>query len=90
MVLLELSILFLAGLFQDALNTTYVRSIAERARGRATVLSGLLTVLSFVVFARIIALMGAELETAGTSIVAYALGNSAGTWVGMRRPTAAA
>lgn len=90
MLLLELSVLFLAGAFQDALNTIYVRSVAERARGRASVLAGLLTILSFLVFTRIVAHLGAELETAGASIFAYALGNSAGTWVGMRRPAAAA
>jgi hypothetical protein len=90
MLLLELVILFAAGLFQDALNCIYVRSVAERALWRATALSGLVTILSFVVFARIVGHLGAELETAGGPIVAYALGNSAGTWVGLRRPSVAA
>lgn len=88
MILLELGILFLAGVFQDALNTVYVRSIAERALWRATVLSGLTTVLGFIVFARIIGQLDAQADGAGTGLIAYALGNSAGTWVGMRRPAA--
>ena len=85
MLVLELVVLFVAGLLQDALNTWYVRSVAERARWRATVLSGFVTVLSFVVFARIVSQLGHELDEAGGGILAYALGNSAGTWVGMRR-----
>lgn len=89
-VVVELLILFFAGLCQDALNTLYVSAVAERARWRATVLSGFLTVLSFVVFARIAHQLGDELEGAGGGLLAYALGNSAGTWVGMRRPAAAA
>ncbi len=88
MVVVELLVLFVAGLLQDALNTLYVRSVAERALWRATVLSGLLTVLGFVVFARIVNQLGHELEGAGGGLLAYALGNSAGTWVGMRRGAA--
>ena len=90
MILLELFALFAAGMFQEALNTVYVRSVAERLQWRATVLSGLLTVLGFVVFARIVTLIGPELGAASGSIVAYALGNSAGTWVGVRRAGTAA
>lgn len=89
MILLELGILFLAGVFQDALNTLYVRSVAERALWRATILSGLVTVLGFLVFARVFAMLSAELDGAGAGLIAYALGNSAGTWVGMRRRPAA-
>jgi hypothetical protein len=84
MLIFDLVILFGAGLVQDALNTVYVRSVAEKARGRATILSGLLTVLSFIVFARIYAQVS-QIESAGGNVLAYALGNSAGTWLGMRR-----
>lgn len=90
LILLELCILFVAGVFQDALNTLYVRSVADRALWRATVLSGLTTVLGFLVFARVLGQLNAELEGAGSGLIAYALGNSAGTWVGMRRPAAVA
>jgi hypothetical protein len=89
MVLIELVLLFLAGLLQDALNTSYVRAVAERHLWRATVLSGLVTLLGVLVFARLFTLLGAELEGAGGGLVAYALGNSAGTWVGLRRATRA-
>jgi hypothetical protein len=84
MFLLEILCIFGAGLLQDALNTAYVRAIAEKARPRATVLSGIVTVTGVLVFTRILGHFG-ELETAGSTLFAYALGNSAGTWVGMRR-----
>lgn len=89
MLVLELLLLFAAGLLQDALNTHYVRAVAEQARLRAAILSVIVTVVGFLVFARIVAQV-AELDAAGTNLAAYALGNGAGTWVGMRRPTAPA
>lgn len=86
MIAIELFCLFAAGLFQDVLNTLYVRSITDRALWRATILSGVTTILGFIVFARIMAHMGPQLDALGSSLVAYAVGNSCGTWIGMRRP----
>lgn len=84
MVLLEVAIIFAAGLLQDALNTAYVRAVADRARLRAAVLSGVVTVTGILVFARLLSQFE-QLELAGPGLVAYALGNSAGTWVGLRK-----
>jgi hypothetical protein len=82
LLILELAILFAAGIVQDALNASYVRSCAERARWRATVLSGVVTVFGCLVFARLLATE--QVHEAGAQLFAYALGSSVGTWVGLR------
>ena len=89
MLFFEILCIFGAGLLQDALNTAYVRAIAERSRPKAALLSGVVTVTGVLVFTRILGHFG-ELESASSTLVAYALGNSAGTWVGMRKGVAAA
>ena len=83
MLVLELAILFAAGIVQDALNASYVRSIADRCRWRASVLSGVVTILGCLVFARLFA--SVQVHQAGAQVLAYALGSSVGTWMGLRR-----
>lgn len=83
MLPLELALLFAAGVVQDALNAFYVRSIAERARARAVVLSGTITLLGCVILSWIFT--HSQVNDLGANVVAYALGNSVGTYVGLRR-----
>lgn len=84
MLFAELVALFVAGMLQDALNTLYVRSVADHKRVRAALLSGVGTVTGFLIFARVLSHFGDSMDAAGVSLVAYAAGNSAGTWVGLR------
>jgi hypothetical protein len=88
MLFAELAALFIAGMCQDTLNTLYVRAIADHRRGRAMLLSGVLTVTGFLIFARVLAHFEANMDAASASLLSYALGNSAGTWVGLRGPRA--
>lgn len=81
MFLLELLVVFLVAVVLDGLNTLYVRWVAERAVWRATVVSGVVTLLASAVFVRI-ATQAEGGEQAG-SLLVYALGSSAGTWLGM-------
>lgn len=82
MSLLELVAVFVLAVVLDGLNTLYVRWVAERAVLRATVVSGVTTLLASLLFVRIVSHASAE---QATSVCAYALGSSAGTWLGLRR-----
>ncbi|MGE0711332.1 MAG: hypothetical protein AB7N76_08865 [Planctomycetota bacterium] len=82
-LLIELSLLFAAGLVLDALNTAHIRAVTDRARASAALLSGLANLLWLLVFARLVGQL--EPGAALGKVLAYALGNSTGTWIGMRR-----
>lgn len=82
MSLLELVAVFSLAVLLDGLNTLYVRSVAEKAVLRATVVSGVATLLASLLFVRIVSHAA---DDQATSVCAYALGSSAGTWLGLRR-----
>lgn len=88
MFVLELSLFFMAGLVLDVVNTTYVRAVADRARASAALLSGLGSLLWLLVFASVLGAL--EPGAAVGNVLAYALGTSLGTWIGMRRGSSAA
>ena len=83
MLLLELLLVFAVAVVLDGLNTLYVRAVADRAVWRASVASGLCTLLASAVFVHLTTRVAAGEQA--TSLCAYALGSSAGTWLGERR-----
>lgn len=83
MFLLELLVVFVIAVVLDGLNTLYVRSVAEGAVWRATVVSGVVTLLASAVFVRITTQVDGGEQA--SSLCVYALGSSAGTWLGLRR-----
>ena len=88
MFVFELSLFFVAGLVLDVVNATYVRAVADRARASAALLSGLGSLLWLLVFASVLSVL--EPGAAVGNVLAYALGTSLGTWIGMRRGPSAA
>lgn len=82
MLWIELIALFVIGIIYDAMTAVYFRAIADHARFKATVLSVVLTVVSFLVCAKI----WENITNAQglSSILAYSFGGGAGTWLGMR------
>lgn len=81
-IIIQLVSLFLAGIFIDLLVTRYTKSVAEKRVWSATVLSGLITCANFVLLTLIIK----ESSTSGIfDIMAYAGGNTVGTYVGMMK-----
>ena len=78
----EIILIFLAGIVIDLLVARYTRAVAEKKIWGATILSGLITVASFVLLTVIIK------ETAMNcffNILADAGGNTLGTYVGLRK-----
>jgi hypothetical protein len=80
----EILLLFLAGIITDILVTRYTRSVAERRVWSATILSGVITCANFIMLSVIIR-EGALQSLFG--IVAYAGGNTVGTYVAMVKNT---
>jgi hypothetical protein len=78
----KLLLIFIAGFVIDLLITKYTSDVAQRRIGRATVLSGLITVANFLLLTVI--LKDSALD--GTfSIMAFAGGNSLGTFFAMKK-----
>ena len=78
----KLVLIFFAGFVIDLLITKYTSDVAQRRVGRATVLSGLITVANFLLLTVILkdsAMDGVY------SIMAFAKGNSLGTFFAMKR-----
>jgi uncharacterized membrane protein (GlpM family) len=84
MLFAELVALFIAGLCLDALNTLYVSAVADKRRLKAAVLSGVGTIVGFLIYARVMSYFEADMAVAGGSLAVYAAGHSAGTWLGLR------
>ncbi|HOO89720.1 MAG TPA: hypothetical protein PLA74_02745 [Syntrophales bacterium] len=81
-MILKIVLIFAAGFIVDLLVTRYTRAIAERKRTRATVLSGMITIANFVLLTIILK----DNATSGIfNIIAFAGGNSLGTFCAMKR-----
>lgn len=81
-MILKIVLIFAAGFIVDLLVTRYTRAVADRKRAWATGLSGMITVVNFVLLTIILK------ETAANgifNILAYAGGNSLGTFCAMKR-----
>lgn len=82
MLWIELIVLFVTGIVFDAMTAVYFRAMADNERAKATVLSIVITLVSFVICARI--WENISNAQGWSSIVAYSFGGGAGTWIGMR------
>ncbi len=81
-MVIQLITLFCAGIIIDLLVTRYTKSVAEKQIWSATFLSGMITFANFVLLTLIIK----ESSMNGIfDIVAYAGGNTVGTYVGMMK-----
>jgi uncharacterized protein YebE (UPF0316 family) len=82
MLWIELIALFVTGIVFDAMTAVYFRAMADNHRAKATILSIVITLVSFIVCARI----WENISNAQgmSSILAYSFGGGAGTWLGMR------
>jgi len=81
-MVIQLTILFCAGIIIDLLVTRYTKSVAERKIWSATFLSGMITCANFILLTLIIK----ESSMNGIfDIMAYAGGNTVGTYVGMMK-----
>jgi hypothetical protein len=78
----KMILIFLAGVIIDLLCARYTRSVAEKKLWSATLLSGLITITNFVLLTMIIQ------GSAGDgflNILAYAGGNTLGTYIALKR-----
>jgi hypothetical protein len=81
-MLTKLILIFIAGFIVDVLITKHTRYVAFKKTGRATLLSGMITVVNFTLLTVILK------ESAGNdfvSILAFAGGNSLGTFMALKR-----
>ena len=82
LMILKIILIFAAGFIVDMLVTRYTRAIADRKRAWATALSGMITIVNFVLLTIILK----DTATNGIfNILAYAGGNSLGTFCAMNR-----
>jgi len=81
-MILQLFLLFFAGIIIDLLVTYYTKAVAQKKVWIATSLSGVVTFVNFVLLTLIIK----ESSMNGVfSIMAYAGGNTVGTFFAMRK-----
>ncbi len=78
----KMILIFFAGVIIDLLCTRYTRCVADRRLWAATLLSGLITVTNFVLLS--IILQG-SLEEGFLNILAYAGGNTVGTYIALKK-----
>ncbi len=77
--MLTLTLLFLAGVLQDALITAYTRAVAVRARGTAAVIAAATTISTYLLYRYTL------FASDGTArLLAIAAGNAFGTWALLR------
>ncbi len=69
---------FLAGLFQDALSTGLTRCVTEKKAKLAGVLSIIITLFSYLLFA---AIYQAMTQGSYCYLLSYSIGGGLGTWV---------
>lgn len=82
LMILKIILIFAAGFVVDLLVTRYTRAIADKKRAWATALSGMITIVNFVLLTIILK----DTATNGIfNILAYAGGNSLGTFCAMNR-----
>ena len=75
-------LIFFAGVIIDVLSVRYTRTVAERRLWSATLLSGLITITNF---ALLVFIIKGNAPDGFLNILAYAGGNSLGTYVAMRK-----
>ena len=75
-------LIFIAGFIVDLLSTKYTSYVALKKTGLATLLSGLITVVNFVLLTLILK-EGAE--SGLVNILAFAGGNSLGTFLALKK-----
>jgi len=81
-MLRQIVLIFIAGIIIDLFTARYTHAVAEKKRWQATLLSGCITMSTFVLLTVIIkeSAMGSLLN-----IVAYAGGNTLGTFLALKR-----
>ena len=81
-MVLQIVLIFFAGIVIDLLVTRYTRAVADRKIRSASLLSGLITMANFILLTVIIS----ESAMAGVlNIVAFAGGNTIGTYLALKR-----
>ena len=73
---------FIAGFVVDLLVTKYTRYVAEKKIGGATLLSGIITIVNFVLLTLI---LQESANNGLANIVAFAGGNSLGTFMALKK-----
>ncbi len=81
-MLTKIILIFIAGFAIDLLTTKYTCYITQKKTGQATLLSGMITVLNFVLLTLILKEGASE---SLTSILAFAGGNSLGTFLALKK-----
>ena len=78
----KILLIFIAGLIVDLLVTKYTRFVAEKKIVGATILSGIITIVNFILLTLI--LKGSSSDDI-INIFAFAGGNSLGTFLALKR-----
>jgi uncharacterized protein YebE (UPF0316 family) len=78
----KIMLIFVAGFVVDLLVTKYTRYVAEKKIGGATLLSGIITIVNFVLLTLI---LQESANNGLANIVAFAGGNSLGTFMALKK-----
>jgi uncharacterized protein YebE (UPF0316 family) len=78
----KIILIFIAGFVVDLLVTKYTRYVAEKKIGGATLLSGIITIVNFVLLTLI---LQESANNGLANIVAFAGGNSLGTFMALKK-----
>lgn len=81
-MLLKITLIFIAGLILDLLVTKYTRFISEKKIAGATILSGIITIVNFVLLTVI---LNGSSDSGIMNIFAFASGNSLGTFLALKK-----
>ena len=78
----KIMLIFIAGFVVDLLVTKYTRYVAEKKIGGATLLSGIITIVNFVLLTLI---LQESANNGLANILAFAGGNSLGTFMALKK-----
>jgi uncharacterized protein YebE (UPF0316 family) len=78
----KIILIFIAGFVVDLLVTKYTRYVAEKKIGGATLLSGIITIVNFVLLTLI---LQESANNGMANILAFAGGNSLGTFMALKK-----
>ena len=78
----KIILIFIAGFVVDLLVTKYTRYVAEKKIGGATLLGGIITIVNFVLLTLI---LQESANNGLANIVAFAGGNSLGTFMALKK-----
>lgn len=81
-MLVQLILIFLAGIIVDLLATRYTSAVADKKLWPATIFSGLITLTNFVLLTLILKESASE---GMLNIMAYASGNAVGTYLALKK-----